>query len=190
MIDREKQIEEMATIINTTDCSSESFDYLINSLSEKKSFKGIDTQKFIDRKKATALYNAGYRKMDEITLKLNLGDRSAEEIEQIAEAFNKAVENEQTLVAVPSDKENLKTIAEDLYPLTIIRDRYTGVYSGASFTAWNLDYDEIPYEVSGDDISCYQFWSGLDTAIYVVGKGATVEEAYCDLLQKMGEQNK
>lgn len=94
MTDREKQIEEMATIINTTDCSSESFDYLINSLSEKKSFKGIDTQKFIDRKKATALYNAGYRKMDELTLKLDLGDRSAEEIQQIAEAFNQEIKKQ------------------------------------------------------------------------------------------------
>lgn len=116
MIDREKQIEEMATIINTTDCSSESFDYLINSLSEKKSFKGIDTQKFIDRKKATALYNAGYRKMDEITLKLDLGDRSAEEIEQIAEAFNKAVENEQTLVTVSNNEEEIaKRVAKEIY---------------------------------------------------------------------------
>lgn len=174
MTDREKQIEEMAMSIaecNGTTCEN----------------CALKCSKYII---CEILHDKGYRKMDEITLKLDLGDRSAEEIQQIAEMFNKAVENEQTLVAVPSDKENLKTIAEDLYPLTIIRDRYTGVYSGASFTAWNLDYDEIPYEVSGDDISCHQFWSGLDTAIYVVGKGATVEEAYCDLLQKMGEQNK
>lgn len=107
-MNREKQIEEMTTIINTTDCTSESFDYLINSLSEKKSFKGIDTQKFIDRKKATALYNAGYRKMDEITLKLDLGDRSAEEIQQIAEAFNKANEEEIT-------KRVAKEILQDWY---------------------------------------------------------------------------
>lgn len=52
-----------------------------------------------------------YRKMDEITLKLDLGDRSAEEIQQIAEAFNKAMVNEQTLVAVPSN-DNACTLYE------------------------------------------------------------------------------
>ena len=37
---------------------------------------------------ANAIYNAGYRKMDEVTLKLDLGDRTPEEIKQIAEMFN------------------------------------------------------------------------------------------------------
>lgn len=26
----------------------------------------------------------------------------------------------------------------DIYPLTIVKDRYTGVYSGGIYTAWKL----------------------------------------------------
>lgn len=80
MIDREKQIEEMArTICPRTHGSCN--DCACIGLCENKDI-------------ATDLYNAGYRKMDEITLKLDLGDRSAEEIQQIAEAFEKAMANE------------------------------------------------------------------------------------------------
>ena len=31
----------------------------------------------------------------------------------------------------------------EIYPLTIINDRYAGTYSGGIFTAWNMDYYEI-----------------------------------------------
>ena len=64
---------------------------------------------------AQVVINNGYRKMDEVTLKLDLGDRSAEEIKQIAEAFNKAMANEQTL-AVPSNEEEIaKRVAKEIY---------------------------------------------------------------------------
>lgn len=63
MTDREKQIEEIYDIIGEFDEGNE---YSM----------------------ATAIYDAGYRKLGEATLKLDLGDRSAEEIKQIAEVFN------------------------------------------------------------------------------------------------------
>ncbi len=126
MNDREKQIEEMTEIMSNTDCAQASIDYLITALSENKSFKGIDTQKFIDSKKAEALYRAGYRKMDEVSLKLDLGDRSAEEIQQIVEAFNKVMANEQTLVTVPNNGEEItKRVAQD-----ILQDWYDDVVHG------------------------------------------------------------
>lgn len=67
MTDREKQIEAIANDL---------------SIFEKTLFRSGTLAI------AETLYNAGYRKMDEVTLRLYLGDRSAEEIKQIAEAFN------------------------------------------------------------------------------------------------------
>lgn len=34
----------------------------------------------------------------------------------------------------------------ELYPLTIIKDRYSGVYSGGKWLAFNLDPEEIPMD--------------------------------------------
>lgn len=31
-----------------------------------------------------------------------------------------------------------------VYPLTILRDRYGGTYSGGAYLAWNRHYDDIP----------------------------------------------
>ena len=48
----------------------------------------------------------------------------------------------------------------EIYPLVIIRDRYTGVYSGGKYTAWSGDVEDIlpPPEVNDDDIVCMNFW--------------------------------
>ena len=101
MTDREKQIEEIYDIIGEFDEG--------NELSM-----------------ATALYNAGYRKMDEVTLKLDLGDRSAEEIQQIAEMFNKAMANEKPLVTISSNEEEIaKRVAKE-----ILQDWYDDVVHG------------------------------------------------------------
>lgn len=73
---------------------------------------------------------------------------------------------------------------EELYPLTIIRDRYNGVYSGASWLAFNLDYNEIPDAVCGSDIDCLNFWQNEGKDM-VVGKGAYPQEALNDLYWKV-----
>lgn len=74
MTDKEKQIEEMAEMLENAKLQARG---TVGSLNN-----GFGMWY------ATALYNAGYRKMDEVTLRLDLGDRSTEEIKQIAEAFN------------------------------------------------------------------------------------------------------
>ena len=88
---------------------------------------------------------------------------------------------------------------EDIYPLTVIRDRYNGTYSGASYLAFNLDSNSIPSEVHGSDTTCSYFWGLIDEGIFVegevaldyrdvvkyVGKGATIEDAVVDLYHKM-----
>lgn len=70
----------------------------------------------------------------------------------------------------------------EIYPLTIINDRYTGTYSGGEFTAWNMDYSEIPTEPAEDDVTCMWFWS--DTEI-PIGRGKTPQEAVDDLRRRL-----
>lgn len=75
-----------------------------------------------------------------------------------------------------------QTDCEDIYPLVIIEDRYTGVYSNGEYTAWNMYFDEIPQDIDGDDVSCYDFWHSYDG---IVGLGRTPNEAIEDLRKKL-----
>ena len=88
---------------------------------------------------------------------------------------------------------------EDIYPLTVIRDRYNGTYSGAAYLAFNLDSNLVPSEVHDSDVPCSYFWDLIDEGNFVegkvardyrdvvkyVGKGATIEDAVVDLYRKM-----
>ncbi len=66
--------------------------------------------------------------------------------------------------------------------ITIITDRYQGLYSKAKFTAWNLDFDEIPTEINASDDVCSVFWQNNKI---VVGLGKTPNDAYEDLKYKL-----
>lgn len=101
MTDREKQIEEMTKII-----------------SEMYSVYDTTAEDI-----AQGLFEKGYRKMDEVTLRLDLSDRSAEEIKQIAEAFNGDIKKQvakeilqrltRTYNDIPPIVNVLKVIAEE-----------------------------------------------------------------------------
>ena len=52
-------------------------------------------------------------------------------------------------------------LEKQIYPLTIVLDRYTGVYSGGYFTAWNCDFMEVPEEIDSDDVTCYEIWDEI-----------------------------
>lgn len=65
-----------------------------------------------------------------------------------------------------------------MYPITIVKDRYGGTYSGGAFLAFNLPCEEIPLEIDADDVTCYKFWKNTKIK---VGKGATPDEALNDL---------
>lgn len=67
------------------------------------------------------------------------------------------------------------------YPLTIVYDRYTGVYSGGKYTAWNLLPWEVPKEIDGDDVECRDFWYNN---LIPVGVGDTPEKAVENLKDK------
>lgn len=82
---------------------------------------------------------------------------------------------------------NVPSNTEDIYPLVIICDRYTGAYSGGKYTAWNHDLEDIPPEIDGDDVDCRNFWWGGEADKYNVGKGSTIAEAVMDLARKLPE---
>ena len=75
-----------------------------------------------------------------------------------------------------------------LYPLTIVEDRYTGVYSGGIYTAWHLAPYERPEEIDADDVTCYDFWINKSKG-YLVGVGDTIKEAIEDLKKKLGDES-
>ena len=75
-----------------------------------------------------------------------------------------------------------QTDCNDIYPLVIIKDRYTGVYSNGKYTAWNMYFEDIPREIDEDDVTCHNFWHSYNG---IVGLGKTPNEAIDDLHKKL-----
>lgn len=76
----------------------------------------------------------------------------------------------------------------EVYPLTIVKDRYNGSYSGAKYTAWNCDFWDVPEEIEGGDIECMDFWENYKDKKHnafkesvFVGKGSSPNEALDNL---------
>lgn len=70
--------------------------------------------------------------------------------------------------------------------ITIIADRYSGTWSGGKFTAWNMPLCDIPYAIVDNDVPCKEFWYSTAKE-YLIGIGDTPQEAYDDLMGKMGD---
>lgn len=68
----------------------------------------------------------------------------------------------------------------DVYPVTIVADRYSGTYSGAAWLAFNLYDTQLPDGWDSDDVTTAEFWVSNKE---VVGKGNSPQEAYEDLLR-------
>lgn len=98
MENREKQIAGMEAVL---------FNYQSNvcgSCGSEQTCKNLGYGECgIFQSMATDLYEAGYRKMEEVTLHIDLGDRTPEEIQDIMEKFSKAAET--SCVAVPNNNE-------------------------------------------------------------------------------------
>ena len=75
----------------------------------------------------------------------------------------------------------------DIYPVTIISDRYTGVYSGGEWTAWACGADDIPEGIFDSDVECAKAWSKLKRdrkkGKIIFGVGNTPNEAMRDLIK-------
>lgn len=72
----------------------------------------------------------------------------------------------------------------EIFPMTIVYDRYGGAYSGGVYTAWNKDFWDIPEEVDGCDPECSLFWLQCEE---IVGVGNTPNLAAEDLMYKLNE---
>ena len=70
----------------------------------------------------------------------------------------------------------------DIYPLTIIRDRYHE--SHYEYLAFNLEAWEVPKEINNDGLDYWSFWMH-EAQKYIIGKGDTVQEALEDLKAKL-----
>lgn len=81
------------------------------------------------------------------------------------------------------------------YPLTILKDRYSGMSSGGIFTAWNREPGTIPEEVEGGDFEAIDFWEkyyknfdAITRDFEIIGVGNTPNEAVEDLIKKQKDK--
>ena len=72
-----------------------------------------------------------------------------------------------------------------IFPLTIVADRYNGVYSGGKYTAWNADTCDVPRAINGNDTECIKFWFSASNCGVKYGVGNTPQEAIKDLKGKL-----
>ena len=68
------------------------------------------------------------------------------------------------------------------YPLTIINDRNSGMYSGGEYLAFPYSFHVLDKRIEGDDAKCAEFWKEYHG---IVGRGSTVTEALQDLDMQM-----
>lgn len=73
---------------------------------------------------------------------------------------------------------------KDIYPLTVVEDRYGGCYSKGIYLAFNLEAWDVPEDVNGSDVDCACFWDD-DAKEYAIGKGNTAQEAIDDFARKL-----
>lgn len=86
---------------------------------------------------------------------------------------------------------------KEICPVTIICDRYGGTYSGAAWLAFNRDPEDVPQEVSDEDVPCMMFWDHQCTMEILdrrhampIGRGATPDEALQDLYKRIPEEDR
>ena len=83
------------------------------------------------------------------------------------------------------DLKYLKHWLEQKYPCTILRDRYSGTYSGGLFVAFPFSPNDIPAEADGSDIECALLYGREDI---IFGKGETPDQAYWNMVEKIRER--
>lgn len=72
--------------------------------------------------------------------------------------------------------------ASDLYPVTIVADRYRGSYSRGKYLAFQLDPEHIPEAVGAGDTEEDMFWNfDNKNGEIPVGRGDTPTAALEDL---------
>lgn len=72
----------------------------------------------------------------------------------------------------------------DLFPVTIVADRYDGCYSGGKWLAIQCINENIPDEIGASDPDEEMFWREHNDNKLPIGKGNTPDEALADLISK------
>ena len=75
----------------------------------------------------------------------------------------------------------------EVYPATIVADRYDGTYSGAKWIAFQFDSENVPEQIGGDDTDEIDFWERHNPEFFPIGKGSTPDLALSDLKEKLKE---
>lgn len=74
-----------------------------------------------------------------------------------------------------------RLVTKDVYPVTIVRARYGGIYEPGEWLAFPRDPEKLPEGWQDEDVPCREFW---ELWTEPVGSGATPTDAYTDLLAK------
>ena len=69
----------------------------------------------------------------------------------------------------------------DIFPVTIIADRYGGCASDGKYLAFGCDFWDIPEEIEAADAIADHFWQ---TTTMTIGRGATPQTALEDLCER------
>lgn len=73
------------------------------------------------------------------------------------------------------------------YPITIIKDRYNGTYSGGLWLAFNMTVEDLYEKSEGafddEDVVCMNFWHN-EAQKFIIGKGKTPDEAIVNLCKQ------
>ena len=78
-------------------------------------------------------------------------------------------------------------MVNNIYPLTVIYDRYNGSYSGGKYIAFNVEFPDVPKEVFGDDGTAMKF---LKHCKIVVGTGGNLDSAVKDLANNLRNKHR
>ncbi len=94
-----------------------------------------------------------------------------------------------------TEPDDVHVLPKTPYPLCIVKDRYGGAYSGASFLAFNKDASNVAdLPINAGDLDCEIFWDNRDKEYpledYVIGKGNTPDEALWDLVKQLEDKEK
>ena len=82
---------------------------------------------------------------------------------------------------------------DDIYPLTIIVDRYSGSYSGAKYLAFNMYNDCLPSSIGSGDSDEMNFWDSYNdndkNKRFPIGRSNNPNSAVMDLLKQLIDRN-
>lgn len=77
----------------------------------------------------------------------------------------------------------------DIWPVTIVRARYSGVYEVGAWLAFPHHPDQLPVEWDAGDVICVEFWSDPRRQ-EEIGGGDSPDAAYADLAAKQARKKR